>query len=346
MEEALKPLIVPVFVPHAGCPHRCAFCNQSTITGASAAFPDPSNIRQQITSFLAGCRSGPRPSQIAFFGGNFLGLSPARITTLLSEAARFVAAKRIDGIRFSTRPDTINPERLGLLSGFPVRTIEVGAQSMDDRVLDLSRRGHTAADTARAAGLVREGGYQLGIQIMVGLPGDDEDVSMETVRRVAELKPDVVRIYPTVVVAGSLLADWYKNGTYSPWSLDRAVAHTARMAGFFMESGIRVIRMGLQATEDLQPGDSILAGPWHPAFGHLVHSRMFLEKAMRLLTARANEDGGKGLSEAVLRVHPKAESRLRGMKNDNLKKLRERFGLDAITIERDADLPMDGIEVQ
>jgi histone acetyltransferase (RNA polymerase elongator complex component) len=342
---APKPLIVPVFVPHAGCPHRCAFCNQRAITGKSAAAPDPRTIENQILTFLDGCRQESRPSQIAFFGGNFLGLAPALITTLLSTAARFVAEKRIDGIRFSTRPDTIDPERLELISEFPVRTMEIGAQSMDDRVLDLSRRGHTAADTVRAAGLVRGAGYELGLQIMVGLPGDDEDISMETARRVAALAPDFVRIYPTVVVAGSLLAGWYRDGTYRPWSLDRAVAHTANLAGFFKENGIRVIRMGLQATEDLQPGDSILAGPWHPAFGHLVYARMFLEKAEALLAARAAEMGSRGLSEVVLRVHPRAESRLRGEKNGNIRALRERFGLETLTIQRDAGLPEDELEV-
>ncbi len=345
MDRTQTPLIVPVFVPHAGCPHRCAFCNQSMITGASAAPLDPSSIRLQVSSFLEGCRNDTRPSQIAFYGGNFLGISPARITALLSEAARFVAGKRIDGIRFSTRPDTIDSERLALLDGFPVETIEIGTQSMDDGVLAKSRRGHTSADTARAADLVREGGFQLGLQIMVGLPGDDEDVSMETARRVTALAPAFVRIYPTVVVAGSLLADWYRNGSYSPWSLDRAVALTARMAGLFRENGIRVIRMGLQATDDLQPGDSILAGPYHPAFGHLVYSCMFLEKAVALLASRPALKDDEGTTEVVLKVHPRAESRFRGMKNENIRQLKERFGLEKITFQRDANLPEDGIDL-
>ena len=189
------------------------------------------------------------------------------------------------------------------------------------------------------------GGFQLGLQIMVGLPGDGEDVSMETARRVAALSPAFVRIYPTVVVAGSLLADWYRNGTYSAWSLDRAVALTARMAGFFRENGIRVIRMGLQATDDLQPGDSILAGPYHPAFGHLVYSRLFLEKATALLASRLVIKDGEGTAEVVLQVHPRAESRLRGMKNENIRHLKERFGLERITVQRNTGLPEGGLEV-
>ena len=157
MASIQKPLIIPVFIPHAGCPHRCAFCNQSIIAGASAAPLDLSNIRLQISSFLDGCRKGSRPCQIAYYGGNFLGLSLDRITTLLREATRFVAEKRARGLRFSTRPDTLDPRRLGLLTGFPVEMVEIGAQSMDDRVLEASRRGHTAADTVRAASLVRKG---------------------------------------------------------------------------------------------------------------------------------------------------------------------------------------------
>jgi histone acetyltransferase (RNA polymerase elongator complex component) len=342
MDAIPKPLIVPVFVPHAGCPHLCVFCNQSTITGALAASLDPSNIHRQIATFLEGCHNGPRPSQIAFFGGNFLGLSPACITALLSEAARFVADKRIDSLRFSTRPDTIDYERLGLLNGFPVRTVEIGVQSMDDGVLDLSRRGHTAVDTVRAANLVREAGYELGLQVMVGLPGDDEDISMETARRVADLSPDFVRIYPTVVVAGSLLADWYREGVYTPWSLERAVAHTAKLYTFFQERKIRVIRMGLQATDDLRPGDTILAGPYHPAFGHLVHSRIFFEKTESLLVSRPELAGVEAI---VLRVHPRDESRLRGLKNENIRQLKECFGLEEIAVQRDADLSQDEIEV-
>lgn len=345
MASIQKPLIIPVFIPHAGCPHRCVFCNQSIIAGAPATPLDVSNAHLQISSFLDGCRKDSRPSQIAYYGGNFLGLSAHRVSALLREATRFVAGKRARGIRFSTRPDTIDPRRLGLLAGFPVETVEIGAQSMDDRVLEVSRRGHTAEDTVRAAGLVRKGGYQLGLQIMVGLPEDNENTSMETARRVAALAPDIVRIYPTVVVEGSPLARWYREGTYSPWTLDRAVSLTAWMADFFQQKGIRVIRMGLQATADLQPGDTILAGPYHPAFGHLVYARMFLEKATKLLVSRKGENGGKGLSGVVFRVHPRAESRFRGMKNENIQKLKDRFGIETFTIQKDITLAENDVEV-
>ncbi len=345
VDRACKPLIVPVFIPHGGCPHRCAFCNQSLITGASSADVHPSNIHHRIQSFLDGCRTSRRPSQIAFFGGNFLGLSPDRIVSFLSVAGRFVTEKKIDGIRFSTRPDTIDSERLALLSGFPVETVEIGAQSMMDPVLEMAGRGHGAADTVRAAGLVREKGFELGLQIMVGLPGDDEEACMETARRAAELSPDFVRIYPTVVVAGSRLADWYRDGTYHPWSLERAVSLVSRLLVFFQRKKIKVIRMGLQATEDLQAGDTILAGPYHPAFGHLVYSHIFMEQAMGLLMCRMGEKDGKCLPEVVLRVHPRAESRLRGLKNENIRRLKERFGIERLAVQGDESLAEDDIEL-
>ena len=206
MDKEQKPLIVPVFVPHSGCPHRCVFCNQSIITGVPDASLDPMAIRRQISTFLDGCKPTSRPSQIAFYGGNFLGLPPDTVKMLLTEAARFVSEKRVDGIRFSTRPDTINSDSLMLLSGYPVQTVEIGVQSMNDRILAIAERGHTADETRCAAALTKEKGFQLGLQIMVGLPGDDETVSMETARQAGTLSPDFVRIYPAVVVAGSRMA--------------------------------------------------------------------------------------------------------------------------------------------
>ena len=340
MGKEIKPLIVPVFVPHSGCPHRCVFCNQSLLTGLSEASLEPMAIRRQISTFLSGCRPAPRASQIAFYGGNFLGLPPGKITMLLSEAARFVAEKRIGSIRFSTRPDTIDADSLALLSGYPVQTVEIGVQSMDDRVLALAERGHTADDTRHAAVLVKEKGFQLGLQIMVGLPGDDEAASMETAHSVGALSPDFVRIYPAVVVTGSRMALWYKNGEFTPWSLERTVSLVKRMVLFFRKKKIDVIRMGLQATEDLQPGETILAGPYHPAFGHLVLSRIMLDRAISVLQSRP---GINGASEVTLRVHPRVESRLRGLRNENIQELKERFQLKGVRVRTDSLVPEESV---
>jgi histone acetyltransferase (RNA polymerase elongator complex component) len=333
MSREGRPIIIPVFIPHHGCPHRCVFCDQTAITGVSAATIRPDAIRDQITSFLSGMNS-KHATQIAFYGGNFLGLKDEDITSLLSEAVSFVAMGRADGIRFSTRPDTIDKARLALLSPFPVQTIELGAQSMDDGVLVQACRGHLASDTKEAVGLLRENGYEIGIQLMVGLPGDDEVISIETARQVVSLAPDFVRIYPTVVLKNSPLAKLLKRGEYTPWNLERTVALVKELFLIFKEKKIPVIRMGLQASEELDKGGNILAGPYHPAFGHLVMSKMMLDNAIaaiKRLDLPKNDYSGA----AILKVHPHSESQLRGLKNGNMCQLKNTYGFSQTNIVLD-----------
>ena len=272
-ESTRHPFIIPIFLPHAGCLHQCVFCNQTCITGASRDALSMENVELKICDFLTYKKGDRRPVQVAFYGGNFLGLDKEYIKRLLNLSIKFVKNKDIDTIRFSTRPDTIDPDRLDIIKNYPVSTIEIGAQSMDDRVLTAAKRGHFASDTQKAAALLKQRHYETGIQMMVGLPGEDEDSSLSTGHRIAELAPDFVRIYPTVVLKNSLLAKWYQNGKYLPWSLERSVAQVKRLYLLFKKKGIRVIRMGLQAVKDLDSGTAILAGPYHPAFGHMVHSR-------------------------------------------------------------------------
>jgi histone acetyltransferase (RNA polymerase elongator complex component) len=337
----MRPFIVPVFIPHAGCPHRCVYCNQAAVTGRAETLPGPDAFRNQVAAFLKfrGCRRGR--TQIAFFGGNFLGLAEDSIRQLLAEAAGFVRAGDVQGIRFSTRPDTVSRRTLDILSGFPVQTVELGVQSMNPEVLQRSRRGHTPDDTVSAVGLLVDRGYEVGLQIMVGLPGDDENRLMETGRRIAELAPDFVRIYPTVVLSESPLEKWYRQGSYQPLALDAAVDLVRRLYGLFRTHSIPVIRMGLQATEDLAAGGVVLAGPWHPAFGHLVLCASFLTAARRALT----EGGCPGL-ELILKVHPRNISRMRGMRNASCKLLKQDFGFRRVDVAPDPALAEDEIAVQ
>ena len=337
----VRPFIVPVFIPHAGCPHRCVYCNQAAVTGRAETLPGPAAFRNQVAAFLKfrGRRRGR--AQIAFFGGNFLGMAEAGIRQLLAEAAGFVRSGDVQGIRFSTRPDTVSRRTLDILSGFPVQTVELGAQSMDPEVLQRSRRGHTPDDTVNAVGLLVDRGYEVGLQIMAGLPGDDGNRLMETGRRIAELAPDFVRIYPTVVLAGSPLEKWYREGMYQPLALDAAVDLVQRLYGLFRAHSIPVIRMGLQATDDLVAGGAVLAGPWHPAFGHLVLCAAFLTAARRAL----KEGGGPGL-ELVLKVHPRSVSRMRGMRNANCKLLKQDFGFRRVDVAPDPALAEDEIAVR
>ncbi len=236
-------------------------------------------------------------------------------------ADSYVKAGKIDSIRFSTRPDTVNRETLELISAFPVTHVELGVQSMDDSVLLASLRGHTAKDAATAALSVKEKGYSLGLQMMTGLPGDSGGQSLETAKRIADLAPDFVRVYPTVVLKDSPLAGMWRDGLYEAQDIDAAVDLAKDISRIFAAENIPVIRMGLAPSESLE-GGVILAGPYHPAFGHLVESAVFLDKAMALL-----EESGINKGRAAFRINPKSESRLRGHKNSNMEILSRRLGM-------------------
>ena len=339
MTYSPKPFIIPIFLPHAGCPHRCAFCNQTSITGVDSKRPRIS-VSDQVERFLKYKGERRHFVQIAFFGGNFLGIKTDEMKHLLAEATEFVQAGRAGSIRFSTRPDTVDGHRLSLIKQFPVATIELGVQSMDDRVLLATNRGHTASDTERAFQRLKELNYETGIQLMVGLPGDSPARLRASARRIARLKPDFIRIYPTLVLAGSPLAKWYQDGCYTPLSLKEAVAEVKDIYRIFKKENIRVIRMGLQANEDLEKDSAILAGPYHPAFGHLVYSEIFLDKAISALES-ANLRGQK----VFLHIHPQSVPKMRGLKNENIKKLRGKFHLPAIEIIPDGSLTEDQLEV-
>ena len=330
-----KPFIIPIFIPHAGCPHRCIFCNQSLITGVESKISSV-QVRHLVESFLKYNSARRGTVQIAFFGGNFLGIEINEIERLLAEATTFVKAGRADGIRFSTRPDTIDRDRLDIIKNFPVATVELGVQSMDDEVLVRIKRGHSSADSIKAVQRLKEFDYQIGVQLMVGLPGDAPGRLLASARRVAELKPDFIRIYPTVVIKDSPLAKLYKEGRYSPLSLEDAVTQVKELYRFFSRRNIPVIRMGLQATEDLEGDSTILAGPYHPSFGHLVYSEIFLDMAESAIKSAPPKGDRIGLH-----VHPRSVSKMRGQKNGNIKKLRGKFHLQSIEIVPDDSLKED-----
>lgn len=334
-----KPFVIPIFLPHAGCPHRCVFCNQSLITGVKSQISSV-QVRPSVESFLKYKSAQRGMVQIAFFGGNFLGIEIDEIKRLLSEAAAFAKAGRADGIRFSTRPDTIDRTRLDVVKNFPVATVELGVQSMDDEVLARSKRGHSSADTVKAVQRLKEFDYEVGVQLMVGLPGDDPGRLLASARRVAELKPDFIRIYPTVVIVGSPLAKLYQAGRYRPLSLQDAVTQVKELYRFFSRRNIPVIRMGLQASDDLEEGSTILAGPYHPSFGHLVYSEIFLEMAVSALKSETPKGDCIGIH-----VHPRSISKMSGQKNGNLKKLRQKFHLQSIKIVPDDSLQEDQLAV-
>jgi histone acetyltransferase (RNA polymerase elongator complex component) len=336
----IRPFIVPVFLPHAGCPHQCVFCNQVSITGTMHKRVDADQIRSQIHQFLKYKNDRRQPVQISFYGGNFLGLKADAVKRLLGLAAEFIRQGRVDSIRFSTRPDTITLERLDLIAGYPVETVELGVQSMDDQVLALANRGHSAADTTRAVQQLKEQEYSIGLQMMVGLPGDTEALSLATAGEIAALRPDFVRIYPTIVVQNSQLARMYQNGTYTPLSLAEAVTRVKKLYRLFKQHKIRVIRMGLQASEDLADGTTVLAGPYHPSFGHLVYSEVFYDAAQKTIASI------KTLSDTItISVNPRSISKMRGLNNENIKRLKTQYHLELIEVVPDSSLAADELMV-
>ena len=340
MPETGKDFIIPVFIPHAGCPNQCVFCNQNTVTGEKTGIPSQEELHDIIGTFL-NYKGGKRNRvQIGFYGGNFLGLETGIIKKLLSAATGYVKNGLVESIRFSTRPDTIDDYNLDIVEKFPVSAIELGVQSMDDAVLTAAKRGHTSSDTINAVSLIKKRNFKTGIQMMIGLPGDDESRSLYTAHRISELFPDFVRIYPTVVLAGSPLAVLYKKGKYVPLSLEEGVSITKKVYLVFKENNIKVIRMGLQATEDLREGTSVLAGPYHPAFGHLVYSEIFLDNIIGVLKSESV------LSEEIsIRVHPKNVSELRGLKNGNIRKIKSFFDIKSVRVVPDPFLPSDGFVI-
>lgn len=321
-----RPLVIPFFIAHQGCPHRCAFCNQQVITGCGAALPlDGARIGAEIAAQLARPRHPRRQGvQVAFYGGSFTGLPLARQRELLTAVQPFLENNEVDRIRLSTRPDYIDSTIVDFLKSFGVGIVELGVQSMDDAVLAASARGHTGREAERAVRSLQAGGLAVGVQVMVGLPGDRPGLLFRGVERLASLKPDLARIYPVVVLKGSALADDYRAGRFHPLSLARAAALSGRVKEIFEDAGVRVVRTGLQATDGL--ADDIVAGPYHPAFGEMVLARNLYGKVRAALTARQ----GKGPLE--LRVAAADQSVLRGPGNRNLKRLTAKGLLAGVTL--------------
>ena len=336
-----RPFIIPIFIPHAGCPHQCVFCNQVSITGVKQNTVRPDQFRRQIRQFLEYKKEDRKPVQIAFFGGNFLGLEQEEIKSWLELAGEFVSQGLVDGIRFSTRPDTIDTRRLDILENYPVATVELGVQSMNDQVLALAGRGHFASDTIRAVEDLKKRQLDIGLQMMVGLPGDSEARALVTARKIADLDPDFVRIYPTVVVENSRLAQWFKKGQYVPLSLEDAVTLVKKIYLLFKQEDIDVIRMGLQATEDLGNDSFVLAGPYHPAFGHLVYSEIFWDKALAAI-----ESAGFVKDTLTIFVNPHSISKMRGLNNSNIKKLKKRYHFKLIEVVPDSSLAEEEVNIE
>ena len=268
------------FVPPLGCPYHCSFCDQTCITG-SRRIPSADEVIRTAREQAQGRENQTAHTEIAFFGGSFTLIPRPVMTELLAAGAYCVQNFGYKGIRLSTRPDGISPEMIKTLLSFGVTAVELGAQSMEDEVLRKNGRGHTAQNVVDAAEQIRSAGIELGLQMMTGLPGDTMEGALKTADKLLHLSPATVRIYPAIVLPGTHLADWYRQGTYIPQSLEEAVSLCARLIPLFEENGCRVIRVGLHDEAGVR--DHHLAGPYHPAFGELCRSRIYRNRMEKQL---------------------------------------------------------------
>lgn len=273
----MKHINIPVFVPHVGCPNDCAFCNQRTITGHREF--DISSVDREIESYLSGIQKGEADVEIAFFGGSFTGIERSLMITLLEKASSYIKSGDASSIRLSTRPDYINEEILSVLSSYPVKTVELGIQSMDDRVLAASMRGHTSDASRNAARLITEAGLDFVGQMMVGLPLSTQESEIETARFIADSGAVSARIYPVVVFKGTGLYDMMNKGIYTPLSPQEAAERASELLEIFYEKNVNLLRIGLCETDGLRDGD-IAGGAYHPALGSLTLSAYYRKKIL------------------------------------------------------------------
>ena len=326
----MKKRIIPIFVPHRGCPHDCIFCNQKKITGVSTDITSD-DVRRIIEEYLTTIDKDAS-IEIAFFGGSFTAIDMDIQRNLLSVAKEYVDKNIVSDIRMSTRPDCINDEILTMLKEYKVSIIELGVQSLDDRVLIDSVRGHSDKDVFESANLIKKYGIKLGLQMMIGLPSDTEEKCIYTAKEFIKLNPDCVRVYPTLVVKETGLEKLLVENKYTPFTLDKSIEIVKKVLVLFYTNNINVIRVGLQATEDIAIGKEVLAGPYHPAYRELVESKMYGDYIEYLINKYEAKENIKVL------VNKKNVSRILGNKKSNVKELKEKYGISLKTKEDDLDI--------
>lgn len=330
---------IPIFIPHVGCPFTCIFCNQKKIAAVTSP-PKTEDIKQIIEQHLTTIAKNSTV-EVAFFGGSFTAIERAWQIKYLQAVKSYLDSGEVGSIRISTRPDFIDENILNLLKEYGVKTIELGVQSLDDGVLQKSGRGYLVADVVRAAQLIKNHHFTLGIQLMLGLPGDNYDLAIKSAQIAISLRPDIARIYPTLVIQDTYLANLYARGLYEPLTLDEAVTISKEIYLQFIGEGIKVIRMGLHPSEELQTGEAIVAGPFHPAFGELVEQEIFYDRAKGLLDQLKGE-----FSKIIIYVNPRDISKMIGNKRQNIIKLQKEYRLDEIMVKGSKRLKKADIELE
>ena len=309
----------------------CSFCNQRSITG-QAYQPSAQDVEKTLLKAIDDLGERAENTEIAFFGGSFTAIDRAYMLELLNATKPFI--NRFSGIRISTRPDCIDDEVLAVLKEYGVTSIELGAQSMDNSVLELNNRGHNSEDVVKASELIKKNGFSLGLQMMTGLYGSDFEKDIKTAESFIALKPDTVRIYPTVIMKNTALADYYTTGQYIPFTLDESVDLCAKLIVMFESADIKVIRLGLHYSESLVKES--LSDNYHPAFKELSEARIFYNSFIELSKACSSK-------KLDVFINQKSLSKFLGQKKSNLKKFND-LGYD-ITVNFDNDLSKYQIKI-
>ena len=324
----MKHYVIPIFVPHLGCPNDCVFCNQKSISGQQKMITKE-DIRNTIEFYLENIKDKESKKEVAFFGGSFTGIDVEKQEEFLQTAYEYIKKGKIDSIRISTRPDYIDKTILKRLKKYKVKTIELGVQSANDYVLKQSKRNHTFEDVKRASKLIRWYRFNLGHQMMVGLPDSTKIDEINTARELIKLKPKMVRIYPVLVIKNTRLEKEYLEGKYKPLTVIQAVETCKEIVPMFMKKGIEIIRIGLQNTDEITDpsikGSEVVAGPYHPAFRQLVESSLWYDN----IVERIKELNVK-VKKVQITINPKDVNNVIGHKRENVDKLKDMYELDLI----------------
>ncbi len=325
--------IIPIFVPHLGCPNDCVFCNQKSISG-QVKMVTKEDVKNTIEEYLKSFKNKDIDKEIAFFGGSFTGIEEEKQIELLEVAYEYVKSKQVDSIRISTRPDYINKEILKRLKKYGVKTIELGVQSSNNYILKKAGRGHTFEDVKKASKLIRRNGFVLGHQMMIGLPDSTKLDDLNTAKDLIKLKPKMVRLYPVLVIKNTKLEKEYENGEYEPLTVNQAVERCKEIVYLFNKKRIDVIRIGLQNTDLItDPNDQnseVVAGPYHPAFGQLVEDSIWYDNVVNKIK-KVNVK----VKEVKVTVNPQDVNNVIGHKKSNVEKLNEFYNVDVIVEPND-----------
>jgi len=334
------PLIIPVFIMNSGCPHRCVFCNQKISAGNFPEKITQEYFDRTVTSYLEWNKDKTRRVEIAFYGGSFTGIDSGDQEALLAMADAFIQRGLVHSIRISTRPDYIFEKQLSMLKKYNVATVEIGAESFVDDVLRYAGRGHCAADTEKAVMMLKKYGFKTGLHLMAGLPGDTAEGFDYSLDRTIELSPDTARIHPVLVFEGTALAEEFRKGAYRPLDIASAVELCRRAWEKLAAAGIRIIRMGVQTTPEMEKQATVLAGPVHPAFGSLVRSSVFYHSTVNVLKKISGD-----VQEIRFYLSERDLSIFRGLNNINTEAIKKLYPRAKLIIESQSDRPRGELSV-